>query len=1049
MLRLTEIQNRLKECEQGVFQKICNELLTYNGYLPYKLTGSVIGSNKTRKGTPDSVYYKREDGTYIYVEITTEQGNLSKKIINDVEKCLKKITENPNLENKIFKILFLHNQENVDESIAENIKQFCGEIKFEIYGIDSISLLLQTKFPQVAISELGMRDEFNVIENISDSSLEKIANAVSEKQIKQYENNTVKDIKERINGLYKEASSIINTNDSLVYIGLDDKKKLEEIFNCLEAFDFYYKNLNDNDTKLYYHNMLVIISKFNLDKAIEYYNNMPIDEQNDLINIHLYSMILIENDCLASAREILEDLYLKKGYNDAFESLIRVYFLTKDYDKVISLLSEQKISEFDRYGFLASMFIISKSQKRKLLESEIMKLNNKFRKMPLFYICTAKILYDLNHKSKKYKDQFKKGIKLLYETDVIAIVTMCDQAIEIGLEEDAINFLSNIKLTPVLQNKLIELISRKDKLTMQDIALIEKINKKEIPQNIDINYLDAKVLETKGKELEAIRYYQNSFENTKNINSGIKYIQLSIKNRSRIKNELVADFAKFNTVETLMLVAEAYQYMGKVNEALESSYKAIYLSRNNKQNKNIFIQFWNIVIFNRCEFESPKNISCDCVVVIKDDNDKKKIVLLEDDLYFEVGRKILGAEIIRTSSTEGTDLLHLSVGDNLVVNNKRFVVIEILFKYSYFAQKSAKYIEENKNIKTLTSSEDNPEEIVSKIKKEIMDKNKSLNQLLDFYQNEKNLPLSALINYEKSFEDYVRLINTLLTDNERVLLTGETHDLDLNNGFIINQSSLIVLTICGMLDIIPYDMCQKIYITKSLKNKFDYFYQTLLRKSEDKDSELYLNDNNLAFLETPVIQKIQFWKKLNNYINKFTVVEIEAEKDSLYNEKTESIFDKVEFDLIVLAKTKNLPFICDDLLMRNISNSYQVKHTNTMQIIKFFSKDYKTYLDTFIAFSKRNYIYTLYDNELVEMINNLYKNFTEQNKKDFLSVISSVLENKVSFNYYAPQLRKISDKLRKMQYINIFGYIYENSLATFYIKEVGNILTKKSKQFEL
>lgn len=1049
MLRLTEIQNRLKECEQGVFQKICNELLTYNGYLPYKLTGSVIGSNKTRKGTPDSVYYKKEDGTYIYVEITTEQGNLSKKIAKDVEKCLKKITENPNLENKIFKILFLHNQDNVDESVAENIKQVCGEIEFEIYGIDSISLLLQTKYPQVAISELNMRDEFNVIENISDSSLEKIANAVSEKQIKQYENNTVKDIKERINGLYKEASSIINTNDSLVYIGLDEKKRLEEIYGCLKAFDFYYKKTDDNDTKLYYHNILVIISKFNLDKAIEYYNNMPIGEQNNSINMHLYSMILIEKGCLVSAKEILENLYLKKGYNNALESLIRVYFLTKEYDKVISLLSKKKISEFDRYGFLASMFIISKNQKRKLLESEIMKLNNKFRKMPLFYICTAKILYDLNHKSKKYKDQFKKGIKLLYETDVIAIVTMCDQAMEIGLEEEAINFLSNINLTPVLQNKLIELIIHKDKLTMLDIALIEKINKKEIPQNIDTNYLDAKILESKGKELEAIKYYQSSFENTKNFNSGIKYIQLSIKNRSQIKDELLVDFAKFNAVEILMLVAEAYQYMGKINEALENSYKAIYLTKDQQKYKNAFIQFWNIVIFNRCEFKSPKNVSCDCIVVIKDDNNNEKILLLEDDLYFEVGRKILGAKIIRTSSTVGTDLLHLSIGDNLIIKNKKFVVVEILFKYSYFAQKSAKYIEENKNIKTLTFSKDNPEEIVSKIKKEIMDKNNSLNKLLDFYQNEKNLPLSALIDDEKSFEGYVRLINTLLSDNERVLLAGETHNLDLKNGFIVNQSSLIVLTICGMLDIIPYDMCQKIYITKSLKNKFNYFYQSLLRKSEDKDSELYLNDNKLAFFETPVIQKIQYWKKLNNYINKFTVVEIEAEKDSLYNEKTKSIFDKVEFDLIILAKSKNLPFICDDLLIRSISNYYQVKHTNTMQIIKFFSKDYKTYLDTFIAFSKRNYIYTLYDNELVEMINNLYKNFTEQNKKDFLSVVSSVLENKASFNYYAPQLRIISDKLKKIQYINIFGYIYENSLATFYINEVGDILAKKSKQFEL
>ena len=190
MLRLPEIQNRLKECEQGVFQKVCNELLTCKGYLPYKLTGSVVGSNKTKKGTPDSVY-KDICGNYIYVEITTEQGKLSNKITDDVKKCMDKINNTPSLKGKISKIIFLHNQENIDESITETIKQSCGKIKFDIYGIDTISLLLQNKYPQIAISELNMRDEHDMVTNISEESIEKIANAVNQQSIKQYENDTI------------------------------------------------------------------------------------------------------------------------------------------------------------------------------------------------------------------------------------------------------------------------------------------------------------------------------------------------------------------------------------------------------------------------------------------------------------------------------------------------------------------------------------------------------------------------------------------------------------------------------------------------------------------------------------------------------------------------------------------------------------------------------------------------------------------------------------------------------------------------------------------
>ena len=1050
MLRLPEIQNRLKECEQGVFQKVCNELLTCKGYLPYKLTGSVVGSNKTKKGTPDSVY-KDICGNYIYVEITTEQGKLSNKITDDVKKCMDKINNTPSLKGKISKIIFLHNQENIDESITETIKQSCGKIKFDIYGIDTISLLLQNKYPQIAISELNMRDEHDMVTNISEESIEKIANAVNQQSIKQYENDTINEIKKKINHLYEAAITIVNTNDALVYISKDNKKKLEEIYNNLMIFDFYYKNKNDNDTKLYYHNMLVIISKVDVEKAIKFYNNMPESAKNNMITLHLYTMILIEKGDYSTAKSLLENLYLKQGCKEAFETLIRAYFLSKDYNKVISMLSSAKTEKFDVYGFLAAILIISKNEKRKYTTSEIMKLNNsKFRKMPMFYTCTAKILYNLNPKDKRYIEQFKKCFKFFQETDVIAIVTMCNQAIELGLEKEAIQYLEKIKLSPVLQNKLLELLARKKTLSCKEINLIEQISKQERYQDINLKYLNAKVLEYKGKELEAINQYRILFEDTQDINSGIKYIQLSIKNKSEIKEEIIRNITNFNTVETFMLTAEAFKYIGNINDALNMSYKAMYLSGNNSKYKEAFKQFWSLIIMNNNYAKPISNITSDCVVILQSDNKETKIILLEDNPYFEVGKTVLNAKIIRSNSELGIDLLHLSVGESIKIENSKFTIIETLHKYTYFAQKSFKYIENSKEVKTLKSPNDNTKDLINQIKVELKEHNNNINKRLDFYQEEKNLPLSALISNEKGFDEYIRLINTLLFENNRVLLAGETNDITLKKGFVVDSTALITLTLLNVIDVIPDDICKKIYITKSLKNKFDYFYQTLLKSSEGKESSLYLiNEEKLTMVETQNIKKIQFWRKLNYYISKFTVVEQEAEKDDIYNDQTEKILDKVEFDLIELSKTQKLPFVSDDLFMRKISNLHKVNNTNSMQIIKEFSKNYETYLTTFITYSKSNYIYTLHNDELSEMLNNLYKNFTDKNKTSFLSVIMAVLENKVSFEYYAPILQARIDALKKVQYIEIFGNYCENLFATFYIESVGNIINKKCNEFKL
>ena len=328
--------------------------------------------------------------------------------------------------------------------------------------------------------------------------------------------------------------------------------------------------------------------------------------------------------------------------------------------------------------------------------------------------------------------------------------------------------------------------------------------------------------------------------------------------------------------------------------------------------------------------------------------------------------------------------------------------------------------------------------------------NNSTNKRLDIYQENKCIPLSGLLSRENNFEDYIKLINTLLFNNDRVLLCGETIDINLYNGFVLDISAIIVLTLLDMLDLIPDDFFEKIYITTSLKNKFEYFYEMLVKKQEKTESFLYLTDNEQLLLnETPVIEQIRFWKKLYNYVNKFKVIDIEAERDELLNDKTIGFLDKTQFDLMTLSKKEGLPFISDDLMIRKIANNYGIKHTNSMQLVKCFSKCHNEYISNLIKFSKCNYIYTLYPDTLLEISKELYENFNEENKGKFISIIEAVMENKVSIEYYVPILLERIENLKGVQYIQMFDIVYENLFASFFINDIYRLIENKCKEKQI
>ena len=137
--------------------------------------------------------------------------------------------------------------------------------------------------------------------------------------------------------------------------------------------------------------------------------------------------------------------------------------------------------------------------------------NKKYKDMPLFYATQAEVLYKINPKNPKIKEQFKKGLNLLTEKDVIAIKYFCDLAFVIKLNEEMIKFLLNIDLTPYLKIRLAGFLINKPNLSEKEIDKLKEIKEQIDVQDIDVDYIEGILLENQGKEIKAISKYEQSY----------------------------------------------------------------------------------------------------------------------------------------------------------------------------------------------------------------------------------------------------------------------------------------------------------------------------------------------------------------------------------------------------------------------------------------------------------------------------------------------------------------------------------------------------------
>lgn len=878
---------------------------------------------------------------------------------------------------------------------------------------------------------------------------QEVIHELKEKFPNEFKNND-DEIKQEIGKLYEQASEIINTQDVSFYISKKNVQKLKDIYQKLQFLENYYKtNTSSKESIQYYHNIFVLLLRTDLTEAIKKFKTFPQEIKEKVEMQYLYASflsIMKDREKVEEAEKMLENLYFNEKCDIAYDSLVKCYFLQKKYDKVLGVLTKLRKEKFDKYGFLAAIFLISRNYKNQLNERKVLKFNNKkFKNMPLFYASQAQVLYKINPKNPKIKEQFKKGLNLLTEKDVIAIKIFSDLALEIKLNEEMIKFLQNIELTPYLKIRLAEFLINKSDLNEKEIEKLKEIKEEFDEQDIDVDFIDGIILESQGQEIKAIEKYEKSYNKKETINSAYKYIHLSRKNFCEINDEILKKLSLNNDLNTIMLVVEGYKYKNDFEKAIRNSYKSLYLLNNNTINKEVLKQYCGCYMLGGFSlYREVTTVGKDVgITLISEKNSNIKNIVIEDDNFYQESRRILNVEIIRSTSELGLELINKKINDKIEYKNQIYKIVNIKNKYVFFHNICFEKIKDKIDIEILTSNKGDVDGLIKQIEKRLIEAQKDTEEELDVYEKERYLPLSVFCSSDTTVENYYKTICTILfIEKDRMFYAGESRNIDIEKGFVIDLTSIIILALLGKLDVFTPELCQKVFITTSLKNKIKYYYESLLKKQGQKEMTIGIykqedGSQKLGKNETEVNRMIDFWAEIYKSINRFNVENTEAVKDDIWNEKTKKVFDKVQFDLIALAKQKDLPYICDDSAIKAIANDkYKIEHSNCLTLIEYLYKDkLEKYIDTVLELAKYNYIYVIYGGKYIgNIFVYLYKNYNKENKQKIENIIKEVLKTMKSFDLHIGTFINMINILKGVQYTIILDKAYKNEKITYIIE---------------
>lgn len=157
MGNIQSIQNALIAINETVFQDLCDSFLVSinRDYTAFARTGSQVGKQKTRKGTPDS-FFRQRNGKFVFIEYSTNVTSGVAKLISDVEKCLDQSKARISTVDIAKIILFFNFNLKPDETKSIGEVLVGTGIELELYSLDTLALELSINHRNIAHEYLNI-----------------------------------------------------------------------------------------------------------------------------------------------------------------------------------------------------------------------------------------------------------------------------------------------------------------------------------------------------------------------------------------------------------------------------------------------------------------------------------------------------------------------------------------------------------------------------------------------------------------------------------------------------------------------------------------------------------------------------------------------------------------------------------------------------------------------------------------------------------------------------------------------------------------------------
>ncbi|MHC8464460.1 ATP-binding protein [Weissella tructae] len=160
MAIITEIENRLKVLEGGIFQKMMDDYLGLKYFSELKSYGVQYGTNKPIIGVPDS-YIAHEDGTYTLIMYGTSAKSVT-KMKSDLADVLNK--NKVNIDNDLIKqIILVSTADRISVEDNQKLKKSAENIPLQILTLRDIAMDINQKYPRLAKDYLDIQVDSNQI----------------------------------------------------------------------------------------------------------------------------------------------------------------------------------------------------------------------------------------------------------------------------------------------------------------------------------------------------------------------------------------------------------------------------------------------------------------------------------------------------------------------------------------------------------------------------------------------------------------------------------------------------------------------------------------------------------------------------------------------------------------------------------------------------------------------------------------------------------------------------------------------------------------------